>query len=258
MKLLRKFWRWLDDRTGLTEALNPLLQHRVPHNATWMYVFGSATLFMFIVQVITGVGLALIYQPTTETAYQSLNYITNAAPLGGILRGIHYFAASAMIFLVGIHMIRVYLTASFKYPREMSWISGLFLLALTLAMGFTGQLLRWDSNGVWSAIVGAEQAGRIPIIGTTLARLFLGGDTLGGATLSRFFAFHVFLVPALIFAFIGLHLYLVIKTGISEPPVPGRLVKRGTYRKEYEDLMKEKGVPSGPMPPGGMYCFPWW
>ncbi len=246
MKILRKFWQWFDDRSGITAALNPLLNHPVPPNAKWMYVFGSATLFMFIIQVITGVGLALIYQPTSETAYQSLNYITNQAPLGRILRGIHFYAASAMIFLVGLHMIRVYLTASFKYPREMSWISGLVLLALTLAMGFTGQLLRWDSNGVWSAIVGAEQAGRIPVIGTTIARLFLGGDTLGGATLSRFFAFHVFLVPGLIFAMIGLHLYLVFKNGISEPPVPGKLVRRETYRKEYDDLLKQKGVPFWP------------
>ncbi len=246
MKGLRKFWTWLDDRAGISDALAPLFDHPVPPNAKWMYVFGSGTLFMFIVQVVTGVGLALIYQPTSETAYQSLRYITNEAPLGNILRGIHFFAASAMIFLIGIHMIRVYLTASFKYPREMSWISGLFLLLLTLAMGFTGQLLRWDSNGVWSAIVGAEQAGRIPLIGTTLARLFLGGDTLGGATLSRFFAFHVFLVPALIFALLGLHLYLVIKNGISEPPVAGKLVKRGKYREEYEELLRKEGVPFWP------------
>lgn len=246
MKGLRNFWKWLDDRAGITAAISPLLDHPVPPNAKWMYVFGSATLFMFVVQVVTGVGLALIYQPTSETAYQSLKYITDQAPLGSILRGIHFYAASAMIFLVGIHMIRVYLTASFKYPREMSWITGLILLLLTLGMGFTGQLLRWDSNGVWSAIVGAEQAGRIPIIGTSIARLFIGGDTLGGATLSRFFAFHVFLIPALIFGLLGLHLYLVIKNGISEPPVAGKLVKRATYRKEYNELLEKKGVPFWP------------
>ncbi len=246
MKGLKNFWKWFDDRAGITAAFDPLFNHPVPSGAKWMYVFGSGTLFMFIVQVITGVGLAMIYQPTSETAYQSLKYITDEAPLGSILRGIHFFAASAMIFLVGLHMIRVYLTASFKFPREMSWISGLFLLLLTLGMGFTGQLLRWDSNGVWSAIVGAEQAGRIPVIGTTMARLFLGGDTLGGATLSRFFAFHVFLVPALIFALLGFHLYLVIKNGISEPPVPGKQVKREKYREEYEALLKKDGVPFWP------------
>ena len=165
MNALRKFWEWLNDRAGISDALNTFLKHSVPPDAKWMYVFGSGTLFMFVVQVVTGVGLALIYQPTSETAYQSLVYINRQAPLGNLLRGIHFFAASAMIFLVGIHMIRVYLTGSYKYPREMSWISGLFLLLLTLAMGFTGQLLRWDSNGVWSAVVGAEQAGRIPVVG---------------------------------------------------------------------------------------------
>ncbi len=246
MKGLRKLWAWIDNRAGITTALDPLLNHPVPPDAKWMYVFGSGTLFMFAIQVVTGVGLALLYQPTTVTAYQSLNYITEEAPLGAILRGIHFYAASAMIFLVGIHMIRVYLTASFKYPREMNWISGLFLLLLTLGMGFTGQLLRWDSNGVWSAIVGAEQAGRIPFIGTSLARFFLGGDTLGGATLSRFFAFHVFLIPGLMFALLGLHLYLVIQKGISEPPKAGRLVKRSSYKREYEQMLEEKGVPFWP------------
>ncbi|MGE5423989.1 MAG: cytochrome b N-terminal domain-containing protein [Syntrophothermus sp.] len=246
MKKLRKFWYWLDDRTGISEMISPLMDHLVPGNSRWLYVFGSATLFMFIVQVLTGVGLSLIYQPTSVTAYESLRYMTYQMPLGKILRGIHYWGASAMIVLVGIHAIRVYLMAAFKYPREMSWISGVFLLLLTVAMGFTGQLLRWDDNGVWSAIVGAQQAGRLPFIGTGVAQFLMAGPTLGGATLSRFFAFHVFLIPAIIFAFLGLHLFLVIRNGISEPPVIGQRVEPEKYRNWYNEMLKVKGVPFWP------------
>lgn len=246
MKRLRLIWPWLDDRIGISETLIPLLKHPVPPGANWAYVFGSATLFAFMLQVITGVALALLYQPTSETAYQSLKYITHEAPLGDVLRGIHYFGASAMILLVGIHMIRVYLWAAYKFPREMSWISGVVLLGLTVAMGFTGQLLRWDSNGVWSSIVAAEQAGRIPFIGNWVAHFILAGNTLGGATLSRFFAFHVFLIPALLFGLIGLHIFLVFKNGVSEPPQPGQLVEPKTYRKWYNAMLKEKGVPFWP------------
>ncbi len=246
MKLFRTIWLWLDDRIGISATMLPLLKHPVPPGARWKYVFGSATLFVFILQVVTGVALALLYQPTSETAYESLKYITYNAPLGDVLRGIHYFGASAMIILVGIHMIRVYLWAAYKYPREMSWISGILLLGLTVTMGFTGQLLRWDSNGVWSAIVAAEQAGRVPLIGNWIAHFLLAGDTLGGATLSRFFAFHVFLIPALLFAIIGLHVFLVFKNGISDPPVAGQPVEPKTYRKWYDSMLKEKGVPFWP------------
>ncbi len=246
MEKLKTIWRWIDDRTGLMAFVKPLAKHLVPPDSRWTYVFGSATLFIFILQVITGVGLSLLYQPTSETAYASLKYITYQVPLGNILRGIHYFGASAMIILIGIHMIRVYLAAAYKYPREMSWISGIILLALTLGMGFTGQLLRWDSNGVWSSVVGAEQAGRIPFIGKWLAHFLLAGGTLGGATLSRFFAIHVFLIPALLFGIIGLHIFLVFRNGISEPPKSGRPVNPKTYREWYQSMLKKEGVPFFP------------
>jgi ubiquinol-cytochrome c reductase cytochrome b subunit len=243
---LRRWWLWIDDRTGISEFIVPLARHLVPPDSRWSYVFGSATLFSFVLQVITGTTLALMYQPTSGSAYESLKYITYEAPLGALLRGIHYYGASAMILLVGIHMIRVYLTAAYKYPREMSWISGVILLGLTILMGFTGQLLRWDNNGVWSAVVAAEQVGRIPLIGTWMAHFILAGNTLGGATLSRFFAFHVFLIPAFLFGLIGLHVYLVIRNGISEPPVAGRPVDPKTYREWYKNMLKDKGVPFWP------------
>ncbi|WP_347158923.1 cytochrome b N-terminal domain-containing protein [Pontibacter chitinilyticus] len=243
---LKKIGHWLDDRTGFSDTILPVLKHPVPPNAKWSYVFGSATLFCFMLQVVTGIGLALLYQPSSEEAFQSLQFITNQATMGNVLRGIHYFGASGMILLVGVHMVRVYITASYKYPREMSWISGVFLLLFTVTMGFTGQLLRWDSNGVWSAVVAAEQLGRVPLIGTTLARLLIGGDTLGAQSLSRFFAFHVFIFPGLIFLFVGFHLQQVLRNGISEPPKAGRLVDPKTYRQWYQNMLDKVGRPFWP------------
>ncbi|MVN22518.1 cytochrome b N-terminal domain-containing protein [Mucilaginibacter arboris] len=246
MKTLKKIWYWIDDRSGFTEIFSPLLKHLVPPGAKWSYVFGSATLFCLVLQVVTGVALSLLYQPSSAEAYQSLQFITHRAAFGNILRGMHYFGASMMIIMVSIHMIRVYLTAAYKYPREMAWISGVLLFFLTIAMGFTGQLLRWDSNGVWSSVVAAEQLGRLPFIGKFAARLLLGGNTINGHSLSRFYSYHVFIIPAIIFLFVGYHLMLVIRNGISEPPKVGRLVDPKTYRKWYQDMLKDKGIPFWP------------
>ncbi|MDQ6902794.1 MAG: cytochrome b N-terminal domain-containing protein [Bacteroidota bacterium] len=245
-KFFKKIWAWIDDRTGITELITPLLKHPAPPRALWSYVFGSATLFVFMLQVITGVALSLLYQPSSNDAYKSLEFITNQAKFGNVLRGIHYYGASAMIILIGLHMMRTYITASYKFPREMNWISGVVLLIFTIFMGFTGQLLRWDSSGVWSSVVAAEQLGRVPFIGTYLARLLLGGNTIGAQSLSRFYSYHVFIAPAFIFIFIGLHLYLVFRNGISEPPKAGRLVDPKTYRAWYEKHLKEKSVPFWP------------
>jgi ubiquinol-cytochrome c reductase cytochrome b subunit len=246
MQRLKKIWNWIDDRSGFTEIFKPLMEHRVPPGSRWAYVFGSATLFCLVLQVITGVALSLLYQPSASGAYESLNFITHQAVMGRWLRGIHYFGASGMIIMVGAHMIRVYITAAYKYPREMSWISGVVLLLLTVMMGFTGQLLRWDSNGVWSSVVAAEQLGRIPVIGTWAARWLLGGSTIGGHTLSRFFSYHVFIIPAFIFLFVGYHLMLVIRNGISEPPKAGRPVDPSRYRAWYKQMLEKEGMPFWP------------
>jgi ubiquinol-cytochrome c reductase cytochrome b subunit len=237
---------WLEDRTGLWKTFGPMLEHPVPRKAGWMYVFGSATMMAFIIQVVTGTALALIYVPSASQAYSTLQYITHGAPVGRILRGLHNYGASAMVLLVGVHMARVYLTAAYKYPRAVNWLTGIVLLFLTLGLGFTGQLLRWDQDGVWSVVVAAEQAGRVPFVGRYLAHLVLGGDTVGGTTLSRFFAIHVFFIPGLIFGFLALHLFLVLQHGISEPPKSGDPVDPKTYRKKYEALLKKDGVPFWP------------
>ncbi len=245
-EFIRRFIDAFEDRTGLIAFFNGLAKHPVPPDTGWWYVFGSATVVAFIIQVVTGMALATSYISSTGSAYDALNFITYHAMFGNLLRGMHYFGASAMVLLVGIHMGQVFLMGCYKYPREFNWLTGAVLLFLTIGMGFTGQLLRWDQNAVWSVVVAAEQAARVPVIGSSIAYFILAGKTLGGATLSRFFAFHVFFIPAIIFAFIAIHLYLVFHDGISEPPKPGEPVDTDTYHARYDKLLEEHGVPFWP------------
>jgi len=243
---VKRIWRWLDDRTGLITTIGRIARHLVPPRTGWRYVLGSATLVAFLIQVGTGIALATVYVPSTQNAYDSIDFISHGATLGHLLRGMHYFGASAMMILIGLHLLRVFLTASYKYPREANWLTGVGLLGLVVVMAFTGQLLRWDQNAVWSAVVAAEQAGQVPWIGAALAHFILGGDRLGGATLTRFFAFHVFFIPALIFLFIGVHVYLVLRNGISEPPEVLPMIDPQSYRARYADLLAARGRPFWP------------
>ncbi|HEX6511837.1 MAG TPA: cytochrome b N-terminal domain-containing protein, partial [Chloroflexota bacterium] len=157
-----------------------------------------------------------------------------------------YFGASAMVVLITIHVLRIFLMGSYKFPREFNWLTGAFLLVLTAAIAFTGQLLRWDQDGYWSVVVMAEQAGKTPVIGQAIAQLVVAGSTVGGATLTRFFGIHVFLLPALIGGFVLVHLWLVVFDGISEPPEPGVRVEPRTYRQRYHELLQHNGVPFFP------------
>ncbi len=243
---MRPIIAWFESRSGLIAKIKPLLEHPVPKGSKWAYVFGSATLFSFVLQIVTGVVLATMYVPSTNSAFQSLSHIQNDALFGHIVRGMHYFGASAMFLFIGIHMLRVFLYASYKYPREVNWISGVLLLMLTLGMGFTGQLLRWDQDAVWSVNIAAKQAARFPLIGGLLSRLVYGGDHLSGITLTRFFDLHVFVIPATMMAIIGFHLYLVLYNGISEPPKAGAPVDPAIYKAQYKQLLDKEGVPFWP------------
>jgi ubiquinol-cytochrome c reductase cytochrome b subunit len=236
---------WLDDRLGISANITPLIEHPVPPTG-WDYTIGSATLIAFTVQVVTGVALAFTYVPTPDHAYESLEFITRGAILGGIVRGIHFWGASAMVLLVCAHAAQVFLIGAFKYPREVNWLSGTLLLVFTFGMAFTGQLLRWNQDAYWAVVVGAAQAARAPLIGDWLTGILFAGQSVGGATLTRFYATHVFMIPAVIFGLLGVHLYLVIRHGVSDPPVPGVVVDPKTYKQRYEELVHKIGVPFWP------------
>jgi ubiquinol-cytochrome c reductase cytochrome b subunit len=242
---LERPWNWFEERTGLGE----IAKHPVPqetHGRGWMYVFGSATLVSFTVAVITGIPIAATYVPTTGGAYESLRWLDNVAILGKQLRGLHSISATAMLVLVGVHAMRVFLTGSFKFPRELNWLSGVFLLLLTVGLLFTGQILRWDDDGMWTLSILTFISSRTPLIGTGVAHFLLGGPNFGGETVNRIFALHVFVLPGLLMAIVGFHLYMVIKVGISESPRAGRPVDPATYRRWYEDLLRREGVPFWP------------
>lgn len=186
------------------------------------------------------------YVPGGDEAYESLRFITEEAPFGSLLRGMHAYGASAMVTLVVLHLVQVYLHATYKYPRELNWMTGVVLFFVVLGMAFTGQLLRWDANGVWSVFVATEMAARTPYIGPIISHFFLGGETVGGSTLTRFFAYHVFIMPGMIFAGVGLHLFLLFRHGVSEMPNVDQPVDPATYKEQYEQRLQKTGVPFWP------------
>jgi ubiquinol-cytochrome c reductase cytochrome b subunit len=246
MKQQKKFLQWLDDRTGLVKLIKWIADHPAAPGVKWKYVFGSAVLTAFILQVITGIGLMTTYVPSADSAFESLHYITDKAPLGAFLRGMHHWGASMMIVLIGMHVLRVFLMGSFKFPRELNWMTGVLLLATTAAMAFSGQIVRWDQNAVSGIVAASIMASHVPLIGTWLARLIIGGDVVGSYTLSRIFDMHVIVLPFLLVSLVGLHVYLVLRNGVSEPPVRGRGVDPATYRSDYHDMLQKEGVPFWP------------
>jgi len=212
-----KVMDWLDERMGLTAVYNTVLDRKVP-KVNWWYTLGSATLFLFLLQAATGIFLTVYYVPSPDHAYSSINYIMNEVTFGWLVRGIHHWGATFMVITVFLHMLRTFFMAAYKYPRELTWLTGVILFLSTLGMGFTGYLLPWNQRAYWATTVGTEIPGTVPFIGDFLMRILRGGTDLSGVTLARFFSVHIWFLPATILLVIGIHLYLVIRIGISAVP----------------------------------------
>ncbi|MFN2213967.1 MAG: cytochrome b [Anaerolineales bacterium] len=208
---------WLDQRLGLTAIYNLVFDRKVP-KVNWWFTFGSASLFLFVLQGVTGVFLAVYYVPDPVKAYDSVQFIMNGVTFGWLIRGIHHWGATLMVIFVFVHMLRTFFMGAYKFPREITWLTGVVLLLATLGMGFTGYLLPWNQRAYWATTVGTEIAGTAPLIGDFILRILRGGADLSAVTLARFFAVHIWFLPAVIIALIGVHMYLIIRLGISSVP----------------------------------------
>jgi len=208
---------WLDERFAWRQVWAAIFLRNVPH-VNWLYTLGSATLFVAIVQGVTGILLTLYYVPTPDHAYDSVVYISTQLPAGWFIRGLHHWGASTMIVLVVLHLLRVFFYGAYKYPREATWITGVLLLLIVVGFGFTGYLLPWDQKAFWATTVGTRIAGVAPFIGDSILRIARGGPELSAVTLARFFGTHVWVLPSALGTLLLVHLYLVIRVGISSVP----------------------------------------
>jgi ubiquinol-cytochrome c reductase cytochrome b subunit len=240
-------YQWLEQRLGLIKPLSDAATHPTPsNNASWLYVFGSAATVLLVLQVMTGILLALVYSPSANEAWGSLQLLDHNIALGWYLRALHGWGSNFMIAIVIIHMVQVFLFGAYKFPRELTWIIGVLLLLLTLGMAFTGQVLRFDQDAYWGLGIGASILSRVPFIGAPLVHMMLGGPIIGGATLSRFFTLHVFVIPGLLLAGVAVHVWMTLLHGVSDWPMPGRLVSKSTYQREYQKLTEKTGIPFVP------------
>jgi ubiquinol-cytochrome c reductase cytochrome b subunit len=247
MPRLKQIAEWFDERLQLGGPIRDAMEHPIPRSsASWWYVFGSAALTIFGVQVVTGILLALVYVPSAAEAWNSLQHLNHAVTMGWFLRAVHGWGSNFMVAVVLVHMCQVFLFGAYKFPRQLTWIIGVFLLLMTLGMAFTGQVLRFDQDAYWGLGIGASITSRVPFIGAQAVHMLLGGPIIAGATLSRFFALHVFVIPGLLIGFVSLHLLMVLKLGINEWPMPGRVVRRATYEQEYHELVNKDGIPFVP------------
>ncbi len=214
-----RLWEWLDRRVGLAEVEKLAKKKEVPvHRHTFWYYLGGMTLFLFLVQVTTGILLIFYYRPSADEAYESVQFLMAEVEFGWLIRSIHSWAANLMIFTLFLHLFSVWLLKAYRSPREVTWLSGMGLLGLAMAFGFTGYLLPWNELAYFATKVGTEITGAVPLVGSFLLRVLRGGDEVTGATLTRFFGIHVALLPLLTTFLLGLHLYLVQKHGMSVPP----------------------------------------
>lgn len=231
--MLARIYQWIDERTGVGDVWGALFIRKIPFGVNWLYSLGFATLFVFILEAITGMLLGLYYSPSPEHAYNSILYIMNEVTFGRIIRGLHHWGASAMVVLVVLHMMVVFALGAYKYPREITWVTGVFLLLVTLGFGFTGYLLPWDEKAYWATTVGTNMGGTVPFIGGFILLALQGGTELGAVTLTRFYALHTLILPALAALFITIHMYLVVKHGVTVPPW---LWERGLDEERREQI----------------------
>jgi quinol-cytochrome oxidoreductase complex cytochrome b subunit len=218
---VKKIMGWVFERTGLDKVWAALFERPIPEApgpSAWLYTLGSAALFIFIVQAVTGALLAMNYVPSPDHAYDSVRFINEQVVFGHFVRGLHHWGATFMVILVTLHLLRVYFMGAYKYPREVTWLVGIVLFLLVMGFSFTGYLLPWDQKAYWATTVGTNIAGQTPVIGPYIAKVLKGGDELGATTLTRFYALHVLVLPMVIGFFILIHLFLVVWHGISEPP----------------------------------------
>jgi len=212
-----KLANWLDERVAWRQVWAAIFLRKIP-KVNWLFTLGSASLFLAINQIVTGILLTIYYVPTPDHAYDSVQYITTQVSMGWLIRGLHHWGASAMVIVVGLHMLRVIFHGAYKFPREVTWFTGVFLLLLVIAFGFTGYLLPWDQKAYWATTVGTQIAGTPPLIGETILRIVRGGEELSAITLARFFGIHVWMLPITLLILLGAHIYLVIRIGISAIP----------------------------------------
>ena len=240
---LKGIGTWIDDRLHVQSMFASTMGHHVPlSSASWWYVFGSATMVCLILQLLTGICLAVVYVPAPDQAFQSLEYLNYQQPLGWFLRAIHFWGSNFMVGLMTIHMIQVFLFGAYKYPRELTWLMGCLLFLLTLGAAFTGQVMRFDQDAYWGLGIGVSIMGRVPLIGEYLIFGLLGGPVLAAETLTRFYSLHVFLIPGLLIGVLAIHLRLVFTRGINDYPVPGKGAYPDTYDEEYEQLVEKEGI----------------
>jgi len=247
MRWLKQTYDWLELRLQLQAPVEDAALHPVPRNtASWWYVFGSAAFTLLLLQIATGILLAIVYVPSAANAWNSLNTLNHHLPLGWFLRAMHGWGSNFMVAVVLIHMAQVFLFGAYKFPRELTWMVGVFLLLMTLGMAFTGEVMRFDQDAYWGLGIGVSIVGRVPLIGGPLVNLMMGGPIIGGATLSRFFDLHVFVIPGTLLVLVAAHVWMVLKLGINDWPMPGRPVRRSTYMAEYHKLSHEQGFPFVP------------
>ena len=226
--LYRRTLAWLDERFG-AGSIEEFLRHKtVPvHRHTLWYYFGGMTLFLFIIQLLTGILLLLYYRPTPNDAFESVQYMMTQVRFGWLIRSVHSWSANLMIFTAFVHMFSVYFLKAYRKPRELTWVSGMLLLFIVMGFGFSGYLLPWNTLAFFATKVGTEMAGSVPIVGKWLLVFLRGGEEVTGATLTRFFGFHVAVLPGLATLLLATHLLLVQQLGMSVPPGVERAIAEG-------------------------------